>query len=696
MTFDLFTPEIAYGPDLWLPQHMEPTVRHPDHSKEMMRRPFIMWDGEGYTDENGQHHYWTISNSTGAGIVAPEGRSLHRSNIARLFMETYVQYPKAIHVGFALGYDFTCILRGNGLGPREWQSITKDQILVADGFVYKSMMGKMLSVWYDSAENTGSRFTLNDTWGFFQRSFVKALDEYFGPTWESRDLVIEMKNARAGFDSRDNDKAVLEYNAIELKLGVELMEELRDRLFQSGMPINGWYGPGALANGLMGKWKIKNTLIDLYSTLPAVATASQYAYAGGRFELFKPGHVGGRTYQYDINSAYPHAIAQLPNLKAGKWVHRINPDLESLSRFSVCLIEWDSKIGSGEIDAPSFPTAITDVYPESVPFPFWRRGRSGNISYPSYGVYGWYWYPEIVSGLNYSDSLGESYGFTWSISEAWEFIEDDPSVRPFGEVPKLYDLRQKLKANGNGAHIGIKLGLNSLYGKLAQQIGWTPEKPNIPAYHNMALAGWVTALCRSMLLDAMALNPTAIIAVETDGIFSTAPLDLPVGIGLGEWDATEYDDMYYFASGVRFGIIGSEVYKPATRGIPARDISLDTILRKIKDSLSILEVEQTQFITIGWANSTNRRHEVGNWRKFEKHLLFMCEDTVGKRIHDPDCWSCYHERSGIRKYFWDQPHLTQPNAQGAYKLSEKHKIAWVDGTDTENQKEDAEMDALFD
>ncbi len=48
-----------------------------------------------------------------------------------------------------------------------------------------------------------------------------------------------------------------------------------------------------------------------------IKLAAQYAYFGGRFETFKIGRYKGPVYSLDINSAYPFAISQLPNLNAG-------------------------------------------------------------------------------------------------------------------------------------------------------------------------------------------------------------------------------------------------------------------------------------------------------------------------------------------------------------------------------------------
>lgn len=667
----LFSQE-ALEPDVWIAGTIKPTVRHPDHSNPQMHRPFIMWDGEGYTDEWGEHHYYLLANSLGDKIIAPPGRSLERYSIARLFMETADAYPSGIHVGFALGYDFTCILRGNGFTKEQANTLKSKQYLNADGYIWTVRAGKQLTLHYSGIDR-GAQFKLYDTWGFFQRSFINALDEYFPEGWPHRDVIVEMKAKRGSF-TRAQDSQVSEYNDYELSLGVQLMEELRDRLFTASMPISQWYGPGAIASGLLNKWKIKEKQVDLYELNPAVADAAQHAYAGGRFELFKCGQANTPVYQYDINSAYPWAIAQLPNWREGEWIHHVGGRVDDLSEYSMALVRWDnSDLLSGAQLAAK--TELT-IYPESIPFPFWRRSKQGNISYPSGGIYGWYWAPEIHSAHRYLDNLPSYYDKNIDIEEWWEFVPATDE-KPFKEVATLYVTRQQLKAKGNGAHIGIKLGLNSLYGKLAQQIGWTDESGRKPPFHNLAAAGYVTAKCRALLLDGIALDPEAIIATETDGIFSTRELPLQCSSSLGAWERTEYDDIWYLQSGFRFGIKDGKVIKPATRGIPVADISLERIKEQIVNSSSELVVDTNQFVTLGLALHRNKPQIAGQWLKGTKNMLLMCEEAQGKRIHDPACPECYTPQGlDVRIYRWEQLHITFPATGQEYQLSYPHKVLW--------------------
>jgi hypothetical protein len=101
----------------------------------------------------------------------------------------------------------------------------------------------------------------------------------------------------------------------------------------------------------------------------------------------------------------------------------------------------------------------------------------------------------------------------------------------------------------------IKLGLNSLYGKTAQQIGARDNEDGEiepPPFFQMEWAGWVTAGCRAKLMQAAIQNPTAIIAMATDGIYSTEPLDLwcPSEKILGAWEFTKHAGITMVMPGV--------------------------------------------------------------------------------------------------------------------------------------------------
>jgi len=56
------------------------------------------------------------------------------------------------------------------------------------------------------------------------------------------------------------------------------------------------------------------------------------------------------------------------------------------------------------------------------------------------------------------------------IVEGWEYTGSQE--RPFSWVTEMYDTRRDWKRRGISAQLALKLCMNSMYGKLAQRIGW--------------------------------------------------------------------------------------------------------------------------------------------------------------------------------------------------------------------------------
>jgi hypothetical protein len=667
-----------------------------EHESAIMRRPFVSWDGEGYTDDMGQHHYWLLANSLGDRIIAPPGRSLERTSVARLMQTTLRNNPGCIHTGFSLNYDFTMILRSYTLTDDQARKLRSTNQLVDSGYFWKVRNGKELALCEYGERRESKTFTLYDTWPYFQCSFVKALNAYFGETWpdttsDQRSFIIASKENRQNFD-RDHDAEIIEYNDHELRLMVCLMNELRERAYNAGLPLTtAWYGPGAFSSALMNKHKIKDNMgPDLYSRTD-LAEAIMCAYAGGRFELPQCGHVNGPMYQADRNSAYPHAIRLLPCLAHGEWKHDYwSDDNSSAERFGVYRVRFTT-----DLDKPEYAH-----HRRNVPFPLWRRDPHGNISFPVMGVHGWYHASEVKAALNWCKTdYARSVNARMQIVESWTW-EQSCDETPFAWVAELYRQRQTLKRLGSGAHVALKLALNSMYGKLAQQIGWATSKNGRPPFHQLVWAGAITADCRAAMLDAASQNLDSVIAFETDGIFTTAPLDLPVSTELGDWEVTTYDDGWYFQSGMRYGIRDGVTVSPATRGIPASDISLERIRETVVDCESVVGLAQTRFYGIRWAMHRNRPDLIGQWETAPRAMRMMQEDPRGKRVHDPDCPACV-TRNGKRIYTWDRLHLTIPAQGWEGTLSQPHPIEWVRGDDRFAQRreldneDDGEQDALW-
>jgi len=148
---------------------------------------------------------------------------------------------------------------------------------------------------------------------------VRALEGWHVGTPEEIEEISSGKDSRSHFKLSEVDTHIRPYWEKELRLLVDLGCTLRSNLYSAGLEITQWFGPGNIATFLYKKYGIADIMNQ---ELPnGIITASQYAYAGGRFEGFKAGYHNGPVYSADINSAYPFALSSLPNLRTGNWHH---------------------------------------------------------------------------------------------------------------------------------------------------------------------------------------------------------------------------------------------------------------------------------------------------------------------------------------------------------------------------------------
>lgn len=584
-----------------------------------LSHPFIAWDGEGITREDGSHDYVMLA-VKGAGIskdiINPHG--IGTAQAFDFLLDVAQEAPeKAIHVIYGGSYDFNMIMRDI---PRE----TMDRVYHKRYATWQDYRigwrnGKSLYVCRidDAKKKVGQGVTIYDVVSFFQCTFVKACDDYLGDDFTNRDMIVANKAVRGAF-RQENIADVRRYNDAELDNLLALMDELRKRLNACNLRPRRWDGPGAVAAALLQRERVKECKGDV----PAgPARAARFAYAGGRFEVIKFGHVPERVFEYDVNSAYPAALRNVPDLSDAKW-RKVTGD-PGFMPFAL----YHATFKGNRADIPGA---------------LFRRDPNGTICYPL-TVTGWYWTPEIETAREY---CARGYG-TLEISEAWVCYPASDR-RPFDFIDGLYNKRKALKRAGDGAHVGIKLALNSLYGKLAQQVGASMTRAGewrIPPFHQLEWAGYVTSWCRSRVLGACLDNLDDVIAFETDAVFTRAPLPVTIGDGLGEWEATEFDSLTYVQSGLYFGESNGKAITK-TRGVDRGTLTRDIVLAGLREPSArdrYAVASLTRFVGIGVALAQNW----DRWRRWERVEKHMILEPTGKRIHlGCDCMHVEYDANG--------------------------------------------------
>jgi hypothetical protein len=622
-------------------------------------RSFIAWDGEGTNGTKGrEQNYSLFGSSTGDKIIAP---SLSTMECLALIIKVGKANPNSFHIGFAFEYDVNMIL--HSMSTKKFRELKEKGTILYNRYRIEHVPNKWLQVteygktYRDGNKNDKFTVRIADIFGFFQCSFVAACKSYIAddPLMQQLTIIVDGKAKRNSFDFNEIE-FITAYWTVEIALLKKLVERLRKMLYRVDLYVSRWHGPGALANYV---YKTNNIARHKQLCGEEVRNAARYGYAGGRFELFRLGR-HEKVYGIDINSAYPAAISRLPSLSEGTWRYVNRPG--TIQEFGIYHVRIN---GQGLLARK--------------PSPLFHRDRAHNISYP-WVTDGWYWSPEIIA----TKPLWDKESF--EIVEGYEYV--DWSTRPFGFVRDMYDQRRELKLKKDGSEKAIKLALNSLYGKMAQRVGWDRTgKP--PVWHQLEWAGYVTSATRAKLFAVMARIPwDHLIGVETDGIYTTfdpSRLGIANSKILGEWEITEYQEMMYVQSGVYFAKGEDDQWTGKYRGLDSGTLNENDVsdyLRSLGPNPSNeipwepIKGPTTRFI--GYTNAlqredTNRGPMKVHHCKWETTARELSTGREGKRRHVPKhCTACI---AGANAY--EKPHdLVIQSASVQHPQSEMHSIPW--------------------
>lgn len=614
---------------------------------DMMDRPFITWDGESGSGHGTIQAYHLFACMTpDGGRWRKSAAGLDTRQLLQFIVDVEEAYPDAIHVGFGFGYDINQIL--SSLNQYQLETIHKTGVLWLDFKTYRLEWRKSKSFTVTKHYPDGRRTTavIYDVFSFFMSSFVKAIENFKVTPEETLARIKEGKARRGSFTYDEIDDYVLPYCLDECQQLVNLMERFRELVYGVGFHIKHWHGPGAISSFLLGHYGIKNAMREPHDEL---RLASQHAYAAGRFELVRVGHAG-KVWSVDINSAYPYAITQLPNLRRGRWVHVDSP--KKIAKFGVYRIKG----------GPGYE-ALFAVKPA----PLWHRDKQGRISFP-WHIDGWYWSPEAAL-VNSSPH--------YQVLEGWEFIPDDDCDRPFAFVERMYEQRLKWKKEGNKAEYALKLGMNSLYGKMAQRVGWDKKKMKAPPWHQLEWAGWVTSHCRARIYKLGArIGWDHVVAIETDGIYVTrdpSEVGITNSTELGALSVDEYEDCIYVQSGLAWlKEPGSDTWVQKYRGLDPESLPVHKMVEHLShiDWDNKVEATTTRFIGLGAALAT--RDYLTRWRRWEKVPRLIAVGGDGKRIHVKSiCEVCKADKTPMEQLHPLSINIRQPG------MSRPHYLPWI-------------------
>ena len=155
---------------------------------------------------------------------------------------------------------------------------------------------------------------------FYHSSLVDAYQNNIGKLSKQ---YLDFKKKRISFSPTyygRNTNAVRQY-CIDDCIKTKELAEHWIQLFHNAFSLHParWLSSGYLAEKVLINNRIDIPEFDSISY--EIQEMAYRSYYGGRFEILKRGFIGN-AHLYDINSAYPYAITQIPDLSQGKWIKR--------------------------------------------------------------------------------------------------------------------------------------------------------------------------------------------------------------------------------------------------------------------------------------------------------------------------------------------------------------------------------------
>ena len=610
------------------------TYREKTATKQYLEKPFIAIGSISLKLDDNQLIYIHLQLSTGPAITNTAG--LTTNQILNFITSNTGTSKENTLVSYNATYDWN-----QWLNAADYDTLKN---LYSSSYRSKATTLGL----YKIKINRGQSFIITDLW-----QETRVINEVYGFFSQPLNLVLEQNlkiiipggtQHNRAIENLEQLKQQKKTLALELNGIVQLMTELRNKLNKVGLRPRKWSGAGSITSNLFQQNKIK----DYMTKHPAdIDQYARIAYAGGRFEALKYGSINNhKSYGYDINSAYPEAMTHLPNLAGGRW-HSIAGDP-----------------GYAEYALYKITTQGTKGH---LPAPLFSRDNLGTIHYPI-SVTGWYWTPEIEAVRLWAKrGLGK-----YEIDQALIF-EPANNLKPFSFLADLYSERMKLKAAGDEAEQAIKLALNTASGKLAQQIGYLPadetNPETIPPYFQLDWAGYLTSYTRAKMFTAALENPAAVIAFETDCIYTAEPLkEIKLGTDLGEYKTTIYNELTYINSGIYYGTKenGDTIYK--LRGLTAGSVEVQEIIDTLElpEHAREINIKQQRFVS---ALQVIEHQNLDQWLVWQTETIKFRTRPQGKRTH-LFC-SCPGEGPLI-KNFW---HTTTPTK--GYKKMVEYCVEWI-------------------
>lgn len=338
-----------------------------------------------------------------------------------------------------------------------------------------------------------------------------------------------------------------EYNTLINKrclIDCKITEELADKYTNIINPIviiNKYKSKASIAR----RFVLENIAHSLRVPSTSLIQKALDSYHAGHIEACKLG-IFKNIRNYDINSAYPKNIAELYDTNG---VYKHNKEYEPDTAYSFYKINIDY-----------FDDNLT---------PVWANSHNRNY-HPTGKMDIWVTQPEIEFFME--------RGFDYKIIEANHILKRKDHEQPFKElVDYLYQKRMEAKASKDphekAMQMTYKIILNSMYGvtinafnkheiseaetdefKINERGEMVFYKKTFKAgnMYNPLFAAYICANTRVKLFTDFYKYLNKLVSINTDGVYLTADVNVPISKKLGEYSLKKIDKIMVMGSGRYF------------------------------------------------------------------------------------------------------------------------------------------------
>lgn len=529
---------------------------------------------------------------------------------------THVRYKGKYNWFYNIQFDFESIIKY--LDVIDLRTLYHEHYVEYNTFKLTYLPRKYFAI----QDKNNNRYYFYDMFNFLDVSLNKASKKFLH---DEKISTIDGNKLNTDLNYwKENKEEIVKYCIKDAELTKRLADYFWNIIYQK---LN-FYPKSPMSKGkLSEEYFLHSCKIPALNTIHDKVIHTAYdSFYGGRFEILKRGYME-KCYCYDIKSAYPAEIANLPNFTRGKFekVNRCNPD--AYTGFYKCKV-----------------FAIEEVFS-----PFKQKVKNVLNIYPNGAFTQFLTKTEIdFCAAHFPNAVVNiEYGYEWN-PKVLEF--------PFkSEIERLYQWKES-EPDEDIKYV-VKIILNSLYGKFIQVSG----NDNVTGrLFNPLYASLITAACRVKILELGIQNPDSVISFSTDSVISNKKLNVPASPKLGDFQK-DFEGQGVFIMSDVYNLWNDETHKVKSklRGFSiASTKDYDNAETYLKDILNSMNSDQYEYFTerpyhLGECLLHNKKRKISDINVFGKTKKHIDVNGDNKRIWEKefnsgkDCLKECHESKPI-------------------------------------------------